>query len=272
MNEMLPVRSLEPAAGQIKFLFTDVDDTLTHRGRLFPETYQALWRLAEHDIKIVPVTGGPGGWAHMIIRQWPVDAIISESGAFVFYREDEQIKTLLHPSVEGRSEEIQSRIAELKQKVVEQVDGARVSQDQFARMYDLAFDVNETEPRLEHYQAEKIMEICSNFGARTQMSSIHVNAWFGTYDKIETTKFYLSKRYGLSVQQMQKQILYCGDALNDEPMFDFFELSCGVANIIDVKDRLNSFPKYVTEGRGGLGFAELAEMIIKLRTKGLKTS
>ena len=266
MAEMIPVRRLEPAAGTITFLFTDVDDTLTHRGRLFPETYQALWRLAEHNIKIVPVTGGPGGWAHMIIRQWPVDAIISESGAFVFYREDEQIRTMLHPSVEGRSEEIRVKIQALRDKVAKELPGVRVSQDQFARMYDLAFDVNETEPRLDPHQAEMIMRICREFGARTQMSSIHVNAWFGEYDKIETTKLYLSRRYGLIEKQMQSQVLYCGDALNDEPMFAFFDLSCGVANIIDVQDRLKSLPKYVTEGRGGLGFAELAEKIIALRS------
>lgn len=266
MQEMIPVRKLEAAAGNIQFLFTDVDDTLTHRGRLFPETYQALWHLAEHGIKIVPVTGGPGGWAHMIIRQWPVDAIISESGAFAFYREDEQIKTMLHPSVDGRAEEIRGRLEDLRRKVVEEVPGVRVSQDQFARMYDLAFDVNETAPKLEHREVEKIMDICREFGARTQMSSIHVNAWFGEYDKIETSKLYLSRRYGLSEAQMRAHTLYCGDALNDEPMFDFFDLSCGVANIIDVQDRLNAMPKYVTEGRGGLGFAELAEQIIRLRT------
>ena len=169
MPEMIPVRRLEPAAGKIQFLFTDVDDTLTHRGRLFPETYQALWQLAEYGVKIVPVTGGPGGWAHMIIRQWPVDAIISESGAFAFYRDDEQIKTMLHPSVEGRSEEIRDKLEALRRKVAEGVPGVRVSQDQFARMYDLAFDVNETQPRLESPQIEKIMDICREFGARTQM-------------------------------------------------------------------------------------------------------
>ncbi len=266
MPEMIPVRHLESAAGSIKFLFTDVDDTLTHRGRIFPETYQALWRLAEHDIKVVPVTGGPGGWAHMIIRQWPVDAVISESGAFVFYREDEQIKTMLHPSVEGRSEEIRTKIEALRRKVAEAVPGVKVSQDQFARMYDLAFDVNETSPPLDQRQTEKIMRICRESGARTQMSSIHVNAWFGDYDKIETTKLYLSRRYNLTLREMRQQILYCGDALNDEPMFEFFDLSCGVANVIDVQERLNALPKYVTEGRGGLGFAELAEKIIQLRT------
>lgn len=265
MGEMLSLRSLEPGAGKIKFLFTDVDDTLTHRGRLFPETYRSLWNLAEHNIKIVPVTGGPGGWAHMIIRQWPVDAIISESGAFVFYRQDEQIKTMLHPSVEGRSEEIRGKIEQLRLKVTEEVPGARVSQDQFARMYDLAFDVNETEPHLGPQQAKKIMQICRDFGAKTQMSSIHVNAWFGEYDKIETTKLYLARRYGFSPAQMREHILYCGDALNDEPMFEFFDLTCGVANILDVQDRLSSLPKYVTEGRGGLGFAELAEEILKIR-------
>ena len=266
MQEMIPLRKLEPAAGKIQFLFTDVDDTLTHRGRLFPETYQALWHLSEYGIKIVPVTGGPGGWAHMIIRQWPVDAIISESGAFAFYREDEQIKTMLHPSVEGRSEEIRTKIGALQRKVAEEVPGVRVSQDQFARMYDLAFDVNETEPKLESPQIERIMDICRQFGARTQMSSIHVNAWFGEYNKIETSKLYLSRRYGLTEAHMRAHTLYCGDALNDEPMFEFFDLSCGVANVIDVQDRLNALPKYVTEGRGGLGFAELADVLIKLRT------
>ena len=66
-----------------KILFTDVDDTLTWKGRLPHETFTALVKLQEAGIKVIPVTGASAGWCDCMIRTWPIDSIIGENGAFV---------------------------------------------------------------------------------------------------------------------------------------------------------------------------------------------
>jgi hydroxymethylpyrimidine pyrophosphatase-like HAD family hydrolase len=54
-------------------------------------------------------------------------------------------------------------------------------------------------------------------------------------------------------------VVYVGDSPNDAAMFDFFELSVGVAN-------MRRFPglkaAYVTRADAGAGFAELAAHLI----------
>jgi hypothetical protein len=49
-------------------------------------------------------------------------------------------------------------------------------------------------------------------------------------------------------------------------MFAAFPLSCGVANIRPFAGSMAHLPAYVTEGRGGAGFAEAAEHILALRS------
>jgi hypothetical protein len=252
-----------PEDSSLRFLFSDVDDTITLDGVLYPEAFEALWRLRRAGMRVVPVTGGPGGWAHMIIRQWPVEAIITESGAFYYYIEGGTVRMTVHPSIEALPFDPRGAAARLRERVLREVPGSRVASDQPFRLYDLAFDVNESEPKLGWEQAEEILRICSDEGARSQVSSIHVNAWYGAYDKLEMTKYYLHERYGLSEEQMKRQVAYCGDALNDQPMFDFFPSSFAVANVRRVQERMEVFPAYITEGEGGYGFAEVADALLQ---------
>jgi hypothetical protein len=197
-----------------------------------------------------------------------VEAIITESGAFYYYREGDAVRMTVHPSIEALSFDPREAVAALRDRVLREVPGSRVASDQPFRLYDLAFDVNETEPKLGWEQAEEIRRICAEEGARSQMSSIHVNAWYGRYDKLETVQHYLRNRYGLGEEEMKRQAVYCGDALNDQPMFDFFPLSFGVANIRRVEERMEVFPAYVTAGEGGYGFAELAASLLSGTQRG----
>ena len=56
-----------------------------------------------------------------------------------------------------------------------------------------------------------------------------------------------------------------GDSLNDAPMFNAFPLSVGVANVLEVWEELEAFPRFVTRAREGAGFVELANRILKAR-------
>ena len=46
-------------------------------------------------------------------------------------------------------------------------------------------------------------------------------------------------------------------------MFEAFALSIGVANVLDIVDRLTALPKFVTRAREGRGFCELVDAIAR---------
>ena len=65
----------------VRHVLTDIDDTLTDRGRLGAKAYGALEALSAAGMTVVVVTGRPAGWCDMIARQWPVSAVVGENGA-----------------------------------------------------------------------------------------------------------------------------------------------------------------------------------------------
>src|ERR1700687_5317985 len=71
---------------RVRFVLTDMDETLTYRGRLSARTYDALERLQRVGVKVIPVTAAPAGWCDQMARMWPVDGVIGENGGFFFRR------------------------------------------------------------------------------------------------------------------------------------------------------------------------------------------
>ena len=67
---------------------------------------------------------------------------------------------------------------------------------------------------------------------------------------------------GLTLEAVKDQVVFAGDSPNDAPMFAYFPNAVGVANVLDFTDVLTAAPAYVTAGRGGLGFAELAKALL----------
>lgn len=265
---MQPLKNLlDTEAKKIAFLLTDVDDTLTTHGKLRPIALEALYKLEEAGIRTICVTGGSAGWGDTYLRQWPIEAVLSESGAVCLYREDGAIRHFVHPSIvqEGYQERVQAII----KRVLASVDGAKVSSDQFARIYDVAFDHGSEPPFLSEAGIDKIVEICRDMGAGTAVSSIHVNAWFGSFDKYEGSRAFFSQVLGLDEQEMLETGCYCGDAPNDQVMFSHFPLSFGVGNIKKRVDSMQFLPTYVAENEGGEGFAEIVDALLAKRQQDL---
>jgi len=256
---MKPIKELDAqSVSKIKYVLCDIDDTITNNGKLMPEAYSAMWKLHRAGYHVIPVTGRPAGWCDLIIREWPVDAVVGENGAFVYYFQDSQFKTFIHPEV--ATSEIHRQLDAVKTACIEQVPGCRVTKDQPFRQYDLAIDFNEDSPHLGLEAAQKIKDICISMGAEAKISSIHVNVWYGKYDKLKMARLFLQKILGES--DIQNSIIFFGDSPNDEPMFTYFPNSCGVANVVPFIDQMKCLPKYVTMLEGGFGFSEGVEHIL----------
>ncbi|HAK45942.1 MAG TPA: hypothetical protein DCO79_08510 [Spirochaeta sp.] len=257
---MRSLKDFKPPQSGVKFVLTDIDDTLTEDGKLGADAYASLWRLHDAGIRVIPVTGRPAGWCDLIIRQWPVDAVVGENGAFVYYFEDSQLKSFVHPSV-ADGESIK-KLELIFSAVKAEIPLVRKAKDQFARIYDLAIDFNEDPPRLGYETAVRIKDICDGHGAEAKISSIHVNTWFGSYSKRDMAVLFMKERYGLSEDELKRQSIFCGDSPNDEPMFAYLPNSFAVANILDFKDILKNEPAFVASKRGGAGFVEITEKLI----------
>lgn len=247
----------------ISILFTDIDDTLTLNGKLNSESYQALWRLQEKKIDIIPITGRPAGWCEMIARFWPVKGVIGENGAFYFSHQDGKMKRVYFNS-QAASEIHLKKLNKIKNEILKKVPGSAVSSDQFCRMHDLAIDFCEDVKPLTKKNIASIISIFEKHGATAKASSIHINGWFGEFNKLKMALKFLKNEYSLtSSKKIQSICAFVGDSPNDEPMFEYFENSFAVSNIKEFLNQIKNHPNYLSEKKGGLGFSEIAKVLIK---------
>lgn len=254
------------ARRQVRAVLTDIDDTLTEEGRLPPIAYSAMARLKAAGLAVVPVTGRPAGWCDLIARQWPVDGVVGENGAF-YFRYDDARRVMIRryaKSTEERQQD-QRKLDAIREAVLAEVPGAAVAADQSYREADLAIDFCEDVPPLAQESVARIVSIFERFGATAKVSSIHVNGWFGTYDKLTTSCRFLREELDLDADAAAETIVFVGDSPNDAPMFGFFPNAVGVANVLRFKDALSAAPRWVTSQPSARGFAELADLLLEVR-------
>ncbi len=256
-----PIGNLRPQK-RVRALLTDIDDTLTDNGRLSSRAYEGLWRLADAGIAVVPITGRPAGWCDLIVRQWPVAGIVGENGAFTMHLAEGRRKIQYHPAARPNA---QSLLNDLREKVLGEIPEARIASDQPFRLFDLAIDFAEDEPNLGLDTARKIHEICVGAGAEAKISSIHVNAWFGSYSKLDMSLRFLQNKLGIPESDILSTVVFVGDSPNDEPMFAHFPFSVAVANIDEFRHLLESPPSFVTDSNGGVGFCEVVNHLLSER-------
>ncbi|MBU0927377.1 MAG: HAD-IIB family hydrolase [Spirochaetes bacterium] len=262
---MRPIDSLTAGdARGVKFVLFDIDDTITEDGRLLKESYDAIWSLERSGIAAIPVTGRPAGWCDLIARQWPVGGVIGENGAFAFYMDGDRLESLFHGSAPD-PEAVRVRLSSLGRDALESFPGLRLAKDQPYRIFDVALDFAEEEPRYGLDFAVRVKAFCEARGAVAKVSSIHVNAWFGAYDKLSMAELFLTKRFDYDPSIDRAAVMYFGDSPNDEPMFGHFPLSCGVANVGQYSALLTRPPKFVTKRPFGYGFAEGVDVLLRLR-------
>jgi HAD superfamily hydrolase (TIGR01484 family) len=264
---MKPVSEMtrEEAAG-LRYILMDIDDTLTREGKLLSSAYSSLWKLKEGGLHVIPVTGRPAGWCDLIAREWPVDGVVGENGALAFWEERSSsfpsLKAGYHPNAVRNDHPV---LVKVKERALAEFPLLRVAKDQFARLYDLALDFAEEEPVLPLSAAQRVRDIAVEEGAQAKVSSIHVNVWMGTYDKLSMVECFLSRRFGWQSGPGDRELLFAGDSPNDEPMFARFPLTCGVANVGKYKNIMKHFPAFVASLDCGDGFAEIAETILEKR-------
>jgi hypothetical protein len=261
---MKPLTALPDAARRnIRCVLTDIDDTLSTRGRITAVAYAAVEELHAAGYLVIPVTGRPAGWCDHIARMWPVDAVIGENGALYMRHDDvaRALKKRFAASVAERKRD-RHRLDAIGEKILRELPGCALASDQQYRETDLAIDYCEDVVPLSRTDVERIVAMMLVEGMSAKVSSIHVNGWFGSYDKLAMTRTLLAEEFGIELDAEEQQCIFIGDSPNDAPMFGYFSHSVGVANVHAFGDSIVTPPKYVTVGEAGAGFAELAEFLL----------
>lgn len=246
-------------------VLTDIDDTLTTTGAITSDALRALHDLQAAGIPVIAITGRPMGWSEPFARQWPIAAIVAENGAVALFREGHELRIEYAQDAATREHNAR-RLREVAARVLREVPGATLAQDSAGRVTDIAIDHSE----FTHLPPEgiaQVQEIMRAAGMTATVSSIHVNGWYGTHDKLVGARWIVRELLGRTLDDELDRWVFVGDSLNDQVMFQHFPHSVGVANVARFVPQLRHLPRYVTQGARGAGFAELARHLLAGRER-----
>ncbi|MCC7108028.1 MAG: HAD family phosphatase [Deltaproteobacteria bacterium] len=255
-----------------RILAFDVDDTLTWQGQLPQAAAQALYAASEAGLILIAVTGRSYSWAEMLMRLFPLAAAVAETGAVALVRSGAVLEVVHHePDAAVRAAGVRER-DRAAARALGEVGSARLAIDNPGRLYDVAFDLVESGPPVPDEDARRIRAILEEGGLTTARSSVHINAWkvgpHGPFDKATMLDRVLRQVVGHSLDEAAPTLCYVGDSTNDGAMFCRAHLSVGVANVAPHLPALRErgqAPRFLVEGEGGHGFAQVVDALLRPR-------
>jgi hydroxymethylpyrimidine pyrophosphatase-like HAD family hydrolase len=159
----------------------------------------------------------------------------------------------------------EAKLEAIGRRILAEVPGSAIASDQPYREADLAIDFCEDVPPLSRDAVGRIVRIMETEGLTAKVSSIHVNGWFGGYDKLSTARRLMREEFAIDLDASRGDFVFVGDSPNDQPMFAHFPNAVGVANVREMADLISDFPAWITPSPGGAGFAELADALLEAR-------
>jgi HAD superfamily hydrolase (TIGR01484 family) len=241
----------------------DLDDTVLSHGALTLAAYTALHDLARAGLRLVACTGRPAAWGEVVARQWPVALAVSENGAVAHRRNGAGLVRIDRLDVAAR-EERRGRLRAVVDALRAEFPELTLADDNLGRLTDVTFDVGETR-QVPAEERSRLRAAAVALGAHTFESSIHVHVTLDGDDKASG----VVRAIALATEEDSTAILaryaFVGDSGNDEACFSAFRLSFGVANVRAHSGRLSVVPRFVSEGKTGEGFAEIAARLLALR-------
>jgi HAD superfamily hydrolase (TIGR01484 family) len=241
----------------VRFVLTDMDETLTYRGRLSARTYDALERLQRAGVKVIPATAAPAGWCDQMARMWPVDCVISENGGLFIQRDGERgvIRSFWHS--DEKRQTISDQLAAIGRHIRQVIPSAMLADDQPFRLTSLAFAQPDSEA-----DRQILMTAMRKAGLNVAVNNLWILGWIGAYDKLAMARRVMTDVYGVNIDADRDAVLYCGDSTNDAPMFGFFRQTVGVSSVRRYLPEIPIPPNWITKGPGGDGFVEVADAVI----------
>ena len=239
---------------KIKVIATDMDGTLTYKGKFTSSLSSVFEELARANIQVLIVTGRSAGWVSGLVNYLPIAGAIAENGG-LFYQAGKEEAIALTP-IANRLQHRQ-QLAAIFQKLQQYYPQICESSDNCFRITDWTFDVQ----GLSIEQLIQLDSICQELG------------WGFTYSNVQCHIKPLQQDKALGLLQVlqtylkypPEQVVTVGDSPNDESLFnsEYFPFSVGVANALEYANRLKYQPAYITKESEGQGFCELARLILR---------
>jgi len=140
----------------------------------------------------------------------------------------------------------------------------RISDDNWARRCDLAFDIGER-MRATPEQISALRAAIVGHGAHALVSSVHAHVQLGDHDKARGVIRGAQKLLGLDIAAEPERYAFIGDSGNDAAAFAYFPLTIGVANVRHHLASLPVPPVFVSRLERGEGFAEIIDTLLSQR-------
>ena len=256
-------------------VFTDIDDTLTTDGAITPNALQALHDLKAAGLHVIAITGRPVGWSEPFALEWPVDCIVAENGSVALFSDQfvsknshspaNNLRGVLSKSYRSDAATRAHNYAHLQSvlaRIESEVQGAKRSTDSTGRETDIAIDHSEF-THLPQEAIARVVQIMQSEGLQATVSSIHINGWIGSHNKLQGAHWIVHELFGRDLTEEMARWAYVGDSTNDQLMFEAFESSVGVANIARFLPQLDHLPAYSTQAERGAGFAQFSKALLQ---------
>ena len=250
----------------IEGVLTDIDETVSTEGRLTAEAYGALEALKKAGLLVVPVTGRPAGWCDHDRPLLAGRCRGRRERRLLDVARPQSRRQAPHPLRPDRRPSAPTAAAGWRRSAPTCCARCRARASPRTSpiaLADLAVDFCEDVPPLSRPTSSASWRSSSAHGAHAKVSSIHVNGWFGDYDKLTTSKAddaraVRRRSRGASAEHY----VFAGDSPNDSPMFGFFPNAVGVANVRDFAGRHRPPAALGDAARSGAGFVELARALL----------
>lgn len=258
---MRPIQEIPRAEAQrLQGLLFDLDDTFLTEGRIVEAAFAALYRMRESGLELYAVTGRPAGWGQLIAAQWPVDGMVTENGAILFYKEGPRLirNDRLSPKErQARTHKLNAVARSLLEKFPE----LKPTDDTNLRVADLTFDIGEY-VQINAERVREMMAFVTQLGVQAIRSSVHLHLSDEADDKASGALRLLDLVRQRDPTEARFAYAFIGDSENDAACFAAFHTTIGVQNL---RGQLTRGPRFRTLGARATGFTEAANHLIALR-------
>jgi hypothetical protein len=223
-----------------KIVFSDFDGTLTVNGMLTAQFFELLELLKKEEIPLVIVSGRSLSWGHFFLTHFPLEVVVMEGGGVMVHKNGHRLDEECLVSASDLDE-----LQRVEMVLRKEIPGCPLSNDTFGRLTDRALELKDfpaDQPDLQ----KRVLQIFEREKIHYSASNVHINFWKGDISKAQGIKQCLKKFFPAIKPD---EVVFFGDAPNDQSVFKEFPWTVGVSNIEHSLSMIEHRPAIILKGK-----------------------